>query len=153
MTTPEGDVPAGDAAVDVIDDEADLAVVDEQAVARAGVGGEFGVGGGDPVMGSLAVRHGDAHGLAVGPHRLGLGEPAEPDLGSLQICENADGAAGGVGRRPHSPVGRFMIGVLAVAEVQSRHVHPGLDQGCDHLIRAGRRAEGADDLAAARHEA
>ena len=138
--------------VDPFDDQHHLAVVDEQAVPRRGVVGELLVRGGHPVVGALAVLDGDAHGVAALPERMAGSEPAEPDLRALQIGEDADRPAGDVGCGAHAVVGRLVVGVVAVAEVQARDVHAGLDQCPDHLVGVGGRAEGADDLSASIHE-
>ena len=46
----------------------------------------------------------------------------------------------------------FVIGVVAVAEVQPRDVHSGLDQCPDGVLSSGGRAQGADDLSASIHD-
>ena len=46
----------------------------------------------------------------------------------------------------------LVIGVVAVAEVQPRDVHPGLDQCPDRLVGGGGGAERADDLSASIHD-
>ena len=75
----------------------DVAVVDEQAIARAHVGGQVLVRRRDPVVGSLDVLDGDAHPLAGAPLDLALREPAEADLGPLQVGQDGDVAAGCLG--------------------------------------------------------
>ena len=85
-------------ALDGGDAQADLAVVDEQPVVGAGVVGEALVGGGDAVVGARHVVDGDPHLLAGAPlHRARRREPPEADLRALQVGEDADGAALGVG--------------------------------------------------------
>src|SRR5690606_16938076 len=65
--------PADDVvAVDAHDDQADLAVVDQQAVAGLGIGGELLVGGGNTVVRALDVVDGDPDFLTGGPHRAVL---------------------------------------------------------------------------------
>ena len=44
-----------------------------------------------------------------------------------------------------------MVGVVTMAEVEPCDIHSGLDQGPDHVVGTGSRAEGTHDLAAARH--
>ena len=104
-------------------------------------------------MVALAVLDGDPHRLAVRPVGGAVGEPAEPDLGALQVGEDADGAPGHIGGRPDALVGGLVIGVFAVAEVEPSDVHSGLDQSPDRLVSGGRRAEGTDDLSASSHVA
>ena len=102
-------------------------------------------------MGALAVVDGDAHGLALGPEGRARGEAAEADLGSLQVGEDADGTSGDVGGGADPLVVGLVIGVVAVAAVQPRDIHSGLDQGPDSLVSGGGRAQGTDDLSASIH--
>ena len=116
-----------------------------------GVVGELLVGGRHPVVGAFAVIDGDADGFAVGPERGTVGEPAESDLGALQVGEDADGVSGHVGGGADPLVVGLVVGVVAVAEVQSCDVHPGLHQCPDGLVGGGGRAERTDDLSASIH--
>ena len=84
----------------------------------------------------------------VGP----VGEPAEPDLGALQIGEDADGASGRVRCGADTLVVGFVIGVVAVAEVEPRDVHSGLDQCPEDVVSRSGRTKGADDLSASIHD-
>ena len=101
------DAALGDVADDVgavLDpdrDQGDVAVVDQQPVAGTHVVGQLLVGGRHPVVGALAVLDGDPDPLAGGPVDRTVGEAAEPDLGALQVGEDGDVAAGGVGRLAH----------------------------------------------------
>ena len=87
----------------------------------------------------------------VGPERGAVGEPAQPDLGPLQVGEDADGASGRVGCGPNTLVVGFVVGVVAVAEVEPRDVHSGLDQRPDGVVGSGGRTQGTDDLSASIH--
>ena len=135
-----------------LDDQADVAVVDQQPVAGRGILGQLLVGGRHPVVGALAVVDRDPHGFAVGPERGTGGEPAEPDLGALQVGEDADRMPGHIGGCADALVGGLVVGVVAVAEVEPRDVHPGLDQCPDRLVGCGGRAERTDDLSASSHD-
>ncbi len=140
-------------ALDGDDPQADLAVVDQQPVVRAGVGGEALVRGGDPVVGAGHVVDGDPHLLAGAPlQRARAGrEPAQPDLRPLQVGEDPDGVALGVRGRADHVVHPLVVFTVAVAEVQPRDVHAGLDQLADP-VRGGRgRPERTDDLCASTH--
>ena len=138
-------------AVDVLDDQAHVAVVDEDPVPGLGVLGEALVGRRHPVVVAFEVLHGDAHRLAVGPVGGTVGEPAQPDLGALQVGEDAHGAAGDVRGRPDPLVIGFVIGVVAVAEVEPGDVHSGLDELSDGFVRGGGGAKRTDDLSASSH--
>ncbi|SKV53219.1 Uncharacterised protein [Mycobacteroides abscessus subsp. massiliense] len=80
------------------------------------------------------------------------GEPAQPDLGTLQVREHADRAPGLVGCLTHPAIVLLMVGVLAVAEVESRDVHPGFDKLTYKLGGTGRRTKGTNNLSASRHD-
>ena len=103
-------------------------------------------------MRALAVLDGDAHRVAALPERVPGSEPAEPDLGALEIGEYAHRPARDIGGGADPVVGRLMVGVVAVTEIHAGHVHAGLDQRPDHLVGVGGRAECADDLRASIHE-
>jgi hypothetical protein len=74
------------------------------------------------------VVDGDAEGGALDQHLLAAGEPAQPDLGALEVGEHADGATDAGGRGTDVREVRFVVGVLAVAHVQAGDIHAGLDQ-------------------------
>ena len=140
-------------AVDLLDDQTDVAVVDQDPVSGFRVPGKLLVGRRHPVVGALAVIHRDPHGLAVCPIGGAGGEPSEPDLGTLQVGEDAHRMPGHIGGRADAFVGGFVIGVVTVAEVQPRDIHAGLDQCLDGLVGGCGRAEGTDDLSASSHVA
>ena len=71
-----------------------------------------------------------------GPEGRAGGEPAEADLGALQVGEDADGAAGHVGGGAYPLVIGLVICVVAMAEVEPGDVHSGLDQRPDGLVSA-----------------
>jgi hypothetical protein len=136
----------------VLDDEADVAVVDQQSVARRRIAGQLFVGGRHSVVGALAVVDGDPYRFAVRPVGRPAGEPAEADLGALQVGEDADRASRHIRSRAHPLVMRLVIGVLAVAEIEPRDIQSCLDQCPDNVIFTRRRAQSADDLSASSHD-
>ena len=138
--------------VDVFDDQTDVPVVHQQPVTRSGVLGELLVGGGHPVVGAIAVVDGDADGFAVRPIGRPGGEPAEADLGALQIGEDADRPSGHVRCCAHPLVVGLVVGVFTVAEVEPGDIHSGLYQCPDDVVFTRRRAQGADDLSASSHD-
>ena len=145
--------PAHDVvAVDVIDHQTDVAVVDQNTVTGQRILGQLLVGGRHPVVVAGAIRNCDPHQFAVSPVRRAVSETAEPDLGALEVGEHADGTPSGVRGGPHPVVGRFVVAVVAMAEVHSGDVHSGFDQRQDRLIRAGGRTESTDDLSASCHD-
>ena len=136
----------------MLDDQADVSVIDQQAIAGCGVPCEILVGGRHPVVSAFAVVDGDAHRLAVGPICGSPGEPPEPDLRTLQIGKDADRSPGDVGCRANPLVAGLVIRILAVAEIEPRHVHASLNQRPDNVVFTGRRTESADDLSASSHD-
>ena len=80
-------------ALDLGDHQADLAVVDQQPVAGPGVVGQTLVGGGDPVVVPTMSSTVMATCSPVVPVVRAVGEPAQPDLRTLQVGEDADRAA------------------------------------------------------------
>ena len=103
-------------------------------------------------MVAFAIIDGDADGFTVGPEGRAILEPAEADLGALQVGQDADGVSGQVGGGAYALVTGLVIGVVAVAEVQPCHVHPGLHQGPEGLVAGGGRAKRTDDLSASIHD-
>ncbi len=119
----------------------------------------------DEVTGCDVVREAHMRGRdhrAVARHRLGGDdelisrreqdgtgrEGAEPDLGPLQVDEDAHAATDGISRSTHMPVDDLVIGMLAVGQIQTRDVHSRLHEPGDGLGSARGRPEGGDDLRA-----
>ncbi|SLA01850.1 Uncharacterised protein [Mycobacteroides abscessus subsp. abscessus] len=107
-------------------------------------------------MRSDDVVGGDAHGVAGVPHdfaveRAVVFEFAQSDLGSLKVGEDADGLLGVVAGLAHSFVDHFVVVVRAVAEIESRDVHSGVDEFLQPLFAIGSWTQGADDLGSAFH--
>ncbi len=83
------------------------------------------------------------------PVLLVAAEAAQADLRPLEVDEHRDGAARLGGGLAHAVVdGRVLLGA-AVAAVDPRHVHPGVDERAELLLRLGRGSDGADDLCSA----
>ena len=135
-------------AVDLDDPQPDLAVVDQDRVARADVAGQ--------ALVRRASRSSSSPGDVAGGDRERVARRrARP--GRRRTCRA--GSSGPAGRRrcrppcpvvvgglPHQPVDLLVVGVAAVAEVEPGDVHAGVDELADPLRGRGRRAEGADDL-------
>ena len=102
-------------------------------------------------MAAFAVGDSDPDRFAVGPIGGPRGETPKPDLRALEVGEHTDGATGGIGGGADPFVGDLVIGVVAVAEVQSGDVHSGVNQRQNQLVGCCRRAERADDLSASTH--
>ncbi len=127
----------------------DLAVVDEQRVARADVTRQAGIRRADDGLVALDVARRDGEALPDAQRDGSLGEAAGADLGALQVDEDADGAAGGVAGGPHVLADLLVHGVVAVREVEAGDVHAGEHEGVQLLGGGGLGADGADDLGAA----
>ena len=131
---------------DVDDLELDLAVVDQDGVAGVAVVGQALVGG-------AALRH-VAEDVLGRDRELGpvderdrpVGEAPEPDLGTLQVRDDAHAPVELLGGTPHVGVGLGVHRVLTVGHVQARDVHARLDELLDLLVGGGGRTQGAHDL-------
>ena len=119
--------------VDLGHPQADLAVVDQDLVAVADVAGQPGVRRGGDLVVAVDLARGDRERLpGLDPGRALL-EAAQPDLGALQVDEDAHAVAGLVGSLAHPAVDLLVLGVAAVAEVEPGDVHPGVHQLSDPL--------------------
>src|SRR5262249_48692048 len=130
--------------------QADLAVVDEDALTGGDVVGEAGVGRAAlPAVALGALFDGDDEGVAAFEEYRALGEVAEADLRALKVGEHADAATGLVGGLADALVALLVLGVAAVAEVESGDVHSGLDQCLDLVVRVGGGPQSTNDLCSA----
>ena len=136
---------------DLGDDQTDLAVVDQQPVAGAGVLRQPGVGGGHPFLGADDVVDGDRHPVAGVPLVRPVAEPAEPDLRALQVGQDGQRLVRGLRGGPQPVVDHLVVGVVAVTEVHPGDVHAGIQQGGDALLGRRRGSHGANDFCAASH--
>ena len=125
------------------------AVVDEDALSRRDVRGQPVVGGAAAGTVALHVLDGDGEFVAAFKQYRSLAERAETNLRTLKISEDADAAARFLRSLAHVVVTLLVLGVRAVAHVQAGHVHTGVDERFDLLVRVGGGAQGADDLCAA----
>src|SRR5690606_32758314 len=108
------------------------------------------VGGAADVPVALgAFLDGDGEAVAAFKEYGAFGEAAEADFRALKVGEEADTAAGLVGGLPDPSVALLVLGVTTVAEVEAGHVHTGVDQGFDLVVRVGGRTQGADDFRSA----
>src|SRR5690606_24670876 len=142
------DLDAGDdaRAVDLEDPHGDATVVDEDAVTGLAVARKAGVRRRGDLRSAGDVLGGDGEGLALVQLDLALDEPPEADLRALEVDEDGDGPAGGLGCGAHPVVHLRVLGGLAMAAVDPRHVHPRIDEGLDLVRGLGRRTDGAHDL-------
>ena len=115
-------------------DEADFAIVHEQAVAGLGVFGQPFVGGGHAVMGAGDVVNGDANNLTIVPVGFPIDEAPQADLWPLQVCKDAYGATGLVGCFTNPFVVLLMIFMVAMREVHPGDVHAGFHKTEDSLF-------------------
>ncbi len=122
--------------VDLLDLQADLAVVEQQHVADVHVGGELLVGDADRFLGTGVDRErGVEHeARAVGELRLAGGEAVDADLRALQIAQDADVAArlrGGLAHEIHATrmVGEQPVREIDPYDVDARAHHVGKNLG------------------------
>jgi hypothetical protein len=78
-------------------------------------------------------------------------ERPDAQLRTRQVLQDRDRPAGATGRLADAPGGVRMPLLVAVREVQPRHVHPGVDHPGERLAVARGGADRGDDLRAAAH--
>jgi hypothetical protein len=125
------------------------AVVDEDALARRDVVGQPGVGGAAAGAVAFDLLDGDGELIAAFKKYRPFAEPAEANLRALKIGEYAHGAARLLRGSAHPVVTLLVLGVRAMAHVEPGHVHPGVDERLDLLVRMAGGAQCADDPCAA----
>ena len=129
----------------------DASVVDEDGVAGADVSGQPAVRRGD--LGTVAghVLGGDgelvAESQAYGP----VGEPAQPDLGALQVGQDADGVSGRARGLTQKSVDLLVLLMGAMAHVEPGDVDARLHQRADALWAGAGGTYGANDLCSTTH--
>src|SRR5699024_6873808 len=100
-----------------------LAVIDKQAIARLGILREVLIGRGDTIVGTFDILDGNAHDFIDNSLLRAIIIAAEADLRALQVRQDAHCAAGSVGSITYPVVVLYMIGVVAVGEVQTGNIH------------------------------
>ncbi len=133
----------------------DQAVVQQQAVARLHVPGEFRVVRADRLDGAvvLAKRAVDAEPCPRFERDRSVAKTAHAHLGAGQVRQHRHVAPKIGRRRAQGGDAPFVIGALAVREVDARHVQAGGQQVVQHAGRVRRRTQRGDDagLALSRH--
>jgi len=128
------------------DRQTQAAIVDQQLHARLQRGDDLRV---RQVHASVVARRRvqiQTEGLiAIQPH-LALGEAADPELGPLQVHEDADRLVQLTFHLANPGEAFGMVGVLAMAEVQAEQVDPCRDQRPYIIDAAGGGAEGGKYL-------
>ena len=124
-----------------------LAVVDENHVARLHVAGQLQVDGAQARSRAdflLAAHHLDAV-AGLDFHRAAL-HLAEADFGALQVLQQAHGRAQVLVEPPHEADDGQVVVVAAVREVEPEHVHALPNQGAQALVGVGGGAHGGHNL-------
>ena len=149
-TAADFDAGDGTALTDLGDDEPELAVIDQNSVIRLDRLEDLGVREIDAVGIARRRIRIENEGLTVLQFGRVADEGAEPQLRSLEIHEDADRALGFAldGTDHLDPLGELLTSQMA--HIDAEHVRTGVEQLLDHFRRIGCRAEGGDDLGAAR---
>ena len=145
MVVLSGDVDFLFLEIDFVDEEIEVAVVDEDVVPGFDVEIEFLMGDGETVLVAEAVIHPDDHLHAgrdvdrpvfhetatdFGP--LGIEGDGDVDALFLEVAGNLDFLE--------------LLGIIAMAEIDAHDVHAGFVKGEDHLGGVGSRPDGRDDF-------
>ena len=102
-------------------------------------------------MGALHLINRDADGFTGLPYRGAILEASKTDLGALQVSQDADGTTGFFSGLADPLVILFMIGVIAMGEVQSGNIHAVLNEPQNSIRAGNRRAKGAYNLRSSFH--
>src|SRR6185369_7059269 len=134
-----------------LDIEHDLAVVEQQCVARVHIAGQSLVGAADlGAVAGVGIEHGiERKGRALGQVHAALGKALDANLGTGQVRQDRDVAVLRTGRLAHRAHVRTVRVGGAMREVDARHIQARLDHRGDHTRALGRRPQSCDYLCAA----
>src|SRR5919107_1618082 len=139
------------AILDALNPQPDEAVVYEETVPGADIVGQVLVRGRETARVPREVSRGDHEPAAL--YQLGVAlHFAGPDLGSLDVLQNGDVTPQLPGGAAYDLGVLQVHAVLAVGEVEPRHVHPGPHERPDGLLRRGGRTQGRDYLRPAQRQ-
>ncbi len=99
----------------------------------------------------IALRTFENETDALARHEIEATVPqgADTDLRALQILQDADGPTDLGFEGTDGGMDLRVVGLNAVAEIESEGVDTGQEQGLQHVRRVGRRTDGGDDLGVA----
>ncbi len=140
-----------DVAGDLLDTQADQAVVEQQGVTRPDVARQAEVAAAHlrGIAGRRVGAADEGEGLAGLEQHFPLGELLDADLRTRQVGQHADLAAGAGGDGAHrGDALRVLLGG-AVGEIQAHGVQAGGQQRVDDARRIGGRTQGGEDFGAA----
>ncbi len=143
--------PHHDLVLDLLDLEDEAAVVEEDPVPGRHVVGELAVGRGQELAraGILGVVD-DAHGLVLPELDHPAVDPADPDLGPLEVLQDRHRHSQLVRSRADRVDDARILFVIAVGEVQTRAVHARGYQLADDLGALAGGSQRAQDLGSRR---
>src|SRR5690606_34451106 len=132
--------------------DGDPTVVDEQPVAGADLLRQPRVGAGDPGTRTRNVLTSDDDAVTGVPLDRACFEPAQADLRSLEVGEDADWPVRLLRRLAYPVDAPLVLVVVSVAEVQPSDVHARRHELTDAVKAVDGRPEGTDDLRATLHD-
>ena len=140
-------------AFDPDDPQLDLAVAEDQLVARLHVGRKVRIGHADrAVRAFVGAEAGiERKRLPLREHGGTASEALDADLGALQVAEHRHVLADRSRGLPHGLHSLAVIARLAVREIDSDDVGPAADDVLEDAGRVGGRAQGGDDFCATKH--
>ena len=131
---------------DFINVQSDEAVVQHDAAARPHIVGQVFIGDGADLVGALDLAAGQRELLAR--HQLfhAVGEGAQTDLRAFGVQHGGHGHTQFLRQSAQLVQTTLVLGVIAVREIESGHVHAVFQQLAQHAFLVGGRAKGANDL-------
>ncbi len=117
--------------VDVRDGQLDGPIPQHDAIAGLEVVDEVGVLDGDDLGVRRAVAGHEAQAVALSQERPAVRELAGPDLGPREVGQHRDRPAGDGRPLPDEGQPVQVVGHVTMAEVESEHVHAGVEQRVD----------------------
>ncbi len=128
------------------DDEAQLAIVEQQEAAVFQTFENCRMGQGNPCRIARRFIEIKPEGRAIFQHNRTFGKAADPDLRPLQVGENGDGPAAFLLQLADDLIARRMVRMVAVAEIEAEYIRPRKMHGLDRFRIGAGRAEGGYNL-------
>jgi len=121
-------------------------VIDQNPVAGVHIGGQRLVRDGDIARSGRPLGYEDE--ILTSRQHHGRGQFPDANARTLEVAEDRDRPPARRSHRPHPPDRRRLFRMRAVREIDAGHIHAGIDQSGEDLVRRAGRTQGAHDLGA-----